>query len=148
MRSESSSRFLRKQSVSSTKKRIHRFAFVLDELWPLRPSIKNAFGFTFVYVGEQLVLGLRDSAKLPNTNGVWLFTSVEFLDSLKREFPSLPRQYFWKSDKKAWLILASKLEQFEEHAYKACELILNGDRRIGRLTRGGAGVRSELHTAR
>lgn len=148
MRSESSSRFLRKQSLSATKKRVHRFEFVLDELWPLRPSIKNAFGFTFVYIGEQLVLGLRDSAKLPSTNGVWLFTSVEFLDSLKREFPSLPRQYFWKSDKKAWLILAAKLEQFEEHAYKACELILNGDRRIGRMTRGGSGVRSKVHTAR
>jgi hypothetical protein len=122
--------------VNHPRRKTHRFEFVIDELWPLRPSIKNSFGITFVYVGEKLVVGLRDSSKLPNTNGVWLFTSVEHLDSLKNEFPTLPRQYFWKSNRNAWLILASKLEQFEEHALKACGLILDGDKRIGRPTRG------------
>jgi hypothetical protein len=38
------------------------------------------------------------------------------------------------------VILASKLENFEEYAYTACELILRGDRRIGRVTRGGRGT--------
>ena len=123
--------------MKNSKNKTHRFQFVLDELWPLRPVVKNSFGILFVYVGEQLVLGLRDSIKLPNTNGVWLFTSIEHLDSLRRDFPSLPQHCFWKSEKKAWLILASRLGDFEELALKACELILNGDRRIGRVTRGG-----------
>lgn len=113
-----------------------RFQFVLDELWPLRPVIKHTFGFIYIYLDGRLLLGLRDSTKHPNTNGVWLFTTVEHLDSLRREFSSLRGQYFWKSGNNGWVILASRLEGFEENALRACELILNGDRRIGRLTRG------------
>jgi hypothetical protein len=42
----------------------------------------------------------------------------------------------WRSGKKAWVVLASRLEDFEEYAFTACELVLKGDQRIGRLTRG------------
>jgi hypothetical protein len=95
------------------------------------------FGFTHVYLGERLLCSLRDSDRRPGTNGMWLYTTVEQLESLGREFPELPRRYLWRSGKNAWVILASRLENFEEYAYTACELILRGDRRIGRVTRGG-----------
>ena len=49
---------------------------------------------------------------------------------------NLAKPYLWRSGKNAWVILASKLEGFEEHAFKACYLILNGDPRIGRVGRG------------
>ena len=68
---------------------------------------------------------------------MWLYTTVEHLESLGREFPELPRRYLWRSGKNAWVILASRLADFEEYAYMACELILRGDRRVGRVTRGG-----------
>jgi hypothetical protein len=41
----------------------------------------------------------------------------------------------WRSGKNGWVVLASRLEDFEEHAFKLCELIVRGDRRIGRMTR-------------
>lgn len=121
--------------VRRNDKQCARFQFVLDELWPLRPVIKSAFGITYVYLDDRLLLGLRDAVKQPNTNGVWLFTFTEHVESLRREFSSLPRHCFWKSGDNAWVIIAAKREGFEENALHACELILNGDRRIGRVTR-------------
>ncbi len=111
------------------------FPFVLAELESIRPTVKRAFGQTYVYLDEKLLCCLRETEKLPSTNGMWLFTTTEHVDSLGREFPDLSRRYLWRSGNNAWVILASRLECFEEYAFKACELILNGDRRIGRLSR-------------
>jgi hypothetical protein len=122
---------------SSTRQR-DPFPFVLEELSPLRPTVKQMFGFTSVYLGEKLLCSLRDSVKRPGSNGMWLYTTTEHLESLAREFPQLSKRQLWRSRSgdKAWVVIASRLEEFEEYAFKACELILNGDRRIGRLTRG------------
>jgi hypothetical protein len=120
---------------------------VLDELWPLRPIVRKAFGITFVYVDDVLLLGLRDSRKQPSTNGVWLFTFAEHLESLRRDFSSVPRNHFWKSGDKGWVILASRLEHFEENVFQACELMLRGDKRIGRITRAQSTKIRKLHLA-
>jgi len=112
------------------------FPFVLDELFSLRPTIKRVFGFTYLYLGERLLCALRNSKKQTGSNGMWLFTTTEHLESLGAEFPELSRRYHWRSGKKGWVILPSKLGEFEEYAFKACELILNGDRRIGKVSRG------------
>jgi hypothetical protein len=121
-------------------KRQARFQFVLDELDELRPGVRQMFGFTYVYLDEKLLLSLRESAKQPHYNGVWIYTEAEHLDSLRREFPLLPRRCFWKSKKSGagWVILSYEIEEFEQYAFRACELILRGDRRIGRVTRKGA----------
>ncbi|HKO98968.1 MAG TPA: hypothetical protein VJU86_18345 [Pyrinomonadaceae bacterium] len=119
--------------TTATKRRLP-FDFVIEELAPLRPIVKQAFGFVYVYLDDTLLLALRDSVKQPATNGMWLFTSREHVDNLAREFPELSRRQIWRSGKNCWIVLASRLEYFEEYALKACELILNGDRRIGRVT--------------
>lgn len=113
------------------------FQFVLEELVSLRPTIKRMFGFTYVYLDHQLLFALRASVKRSGTNGLWIFTTDEHLESLAREFPLLPRRQLWRSGKNCWIVLASRLEDFEEYAFKACELVLNGDQRVGRVTRGG-----------
>lgn len=120
--------------VSSTASPLP-FAFVVDELMPLRPTIRRVFGFTYLYVGDVLVCALRDNVNKPGSNGMWLFTTRDHVDQLGAEFPELPKRYLWRS-KDAWVILPSKLEEFENYAFKACEMIINGDRRIGRLSRG------------
>ena len=114
-----------------------RFQFVLDELAPLRPTVRRVFGLTYVYLDETLLLSLRESTRQPRFNGVWLYTQAEHVESLRREFAALPRRCFWKSarSRSGWVILAAELEDFEECAFRACELILRGDRRIGRVTR-------------
>ena len=75
---------------------------------------------------------------------MWLFTTVEHAESLIDEFSGLSKRYLWRSAKNAWVILPSKLGLFEDYAFKACELILNGDRRIGRPTRGQATLRENF----
>lgn len=121
--------------TSSVKQRAP-FPFVLEELVSIRPTVKRMFGFTYVYLDEKLLFSLRNSSNKPGSNGMWLFTTVEHIDSLASEFPQLSRRYLWRSGKNAWVILASKLEGFEEYAFRACELILRGDPRIGRIGRG------------
>ena len=113
------------------------FPFVLEELAPLRPTIKRMFGFTHVYLDDRLLCSLRDSIKQTGTNGMWLYTTTEHVESLAREFPHLSRRQLWRSGKNSWIVLASRLEDFEEFAFRACEQILTGDRRICRVTRGG-----------
>ena len=124
--------------ISASKKRRDPFPFVLEELSAIRPTIKHWFGFTSIYLDERLLCSLRDSVKQPNSNGMWLYTTTEHIDSLASEFPELPKRQLWRSrfGNKAWIVLASRLEGFEEYAFKACELILRGDQRIGRITRG------------
>ena len=114
------------------------FQFVLDELAAVRPTVRRAFGLTYVYLGERLLLSLRRSDDRPRFNGVWLYTEAAHVESLRGEFASLPRRCFWKSKKSGagWVIIAAELEDFEECAFKACEMILRGDRRIGRVGRG------------
>lgn len=126
------------------------YQFVLDELSPIRPTVKRVFGFTYVYLGERLLLALRRSERQPRFNGVWLYTEAEHIESLRGEFPSLPRRCFWKSKKSGsgWIIIASGLEDFEEYAFKACELILRGDRRVGRVGRGNRDNDGELRRPR
>jgi len=122
------------KSVKSARSPVP-FPFVLDELESLRPTIKKVFGFTHVYLGEKLLFSLRDAATHRGSNGMWLYTTTDHADSLAAEFPELPRRQIWRSGKKAWVILASRLGDFEENAFRACELILKGDQRIGRLSR-------------
>lgn len=117
------------------------FPFVIEELSPLRPRLKSMFGFTHVYLDDKLLFSLRESDQRPATNGIWVYTVAENIDSLAREFPDLPKRQLWRSGKNAWVVLASKLPEFEEHAFKLCALILDGDRRIGRVTRGSSRIR-------
>ena len=120
---------------NTSLKRQVPFPFVLEELVALRPTIRSLFGSTHVYLDDKLLLSLRNSIKHPGTNGIWVYTTAEDLDSLAKEFPELPRRQLWRSGDKGWVVLASRLENFEEYAFKACELVLKGDQRIGRVTR-------------
>src|SRR5258705_13167976 len=97
------------------------FPFILEELLPIRPTIKRAFGFTYVYLDDKLLCTLRDNLKQPGSNGMWLFTTTEYVDSLGKEFPQLPRRYLWRSGKNTWGILSSRLEEFEKYSVKTFE---------------------------
>lgn len=114
------------------------FQFVLDELLPLRPAVGRLFGSTYVYLAERLLVALRESARQPRFNGVWLYTEAAHVESRRGEFPQLPRRCSWKSGPNGRVILSSGVEDFEEQAFRACALILAGDRRIGRPTRRGS----------
>src|ERR1700741_3694396 len=77
------------------------FPFVLEELQPIRPTVKQAFGFTYVYLEDRLLCCLRDSSRKSSTNELWLFATAKHVESQSKEFPELPRRYLWRSGKKA-----------------------------------------------
>ena len=89
------------------------------------------FGCLAVYVGEKIVLILRDKPARPADNGVWLATTKEHHQSLRREFPNMRSIQLLGKKVTGWQVLPADARDFEEAALRACELILNGDPRIG-----------------
>jgi hypothetical protein len=93
------------------------------------------FGCLAVYVGEKIVLFLRDKATNPRDNGVWLATTEEHHESLRREFPNLRSIELLGKSVTGWQVIPSDAPDFEEAALRACELVITGDPRIGKVPR-------------
>jgi hypothetical protein len=64
-------------------------AFVLDAISTLSPYTRPMFGCVAIYVKDKIVLILRDKPKSTADNGVWLATTQEHHQSLRREFPNM-----------------------------------------------------------
>lgn len=112
------------------------YPFVLEALAPLEPEVKPMFSGYAVYVGDKIVLMLRDSPKGPKDNGLWLVLS-ETADpsdaAHRREFPSLRKIALLGDVIRHWLLIPADSPSFETEALHACELILKHDPRIGRI---------------
>jgi hypothetical protein len=73
---------------------------------------------------------------------VWLATTNDHHDSLRREFPNMRSiQVLGKPDT-GWQVLPADAADFEAAAQRACDLVLAGDARIGKVP--GAGRASAL----
>ena len=89
-----------------------------------------------VYVGDRLVLMLRDHTKSPKDNGIWLVLAegVDPADaSLRRDFPSIRSIELLGNKISHWLLIPSDGADFETEALDACDLILSRDPRLGRI---------------
>jgi len=91
------------------------------------------FGCLAVYVKEKIVLILRDKTDSPEDNGVWLATTVDHHESLRREFTDMRSIRVLGKDVTGWQVLPTDSPCFEEAALHACELVLAGDPRIGKV---------------
>ena len=109
--------------------------FVLDALAPLSPRTRPMFGCLAIYVEDKIVLILREKDKPDQTtdNGVWLATTEEHHQSLRRDFPSMRSIKVLGKKVTGWQVLPSDAEDFEEAALRSCELVLAGDPRIGKV---------------
>ncbi len=107
--------------------------FVLDALEAALPETRPMFGCIAVYVGEKIVFILRDKAGADPDNGVWVATVPEHHESLLRELPSLRSITVFGSGVTGWQVLPDDAPDFEESALRACEMILVGDPRIGKI---------------
>jgi len=119
------------------------FDFVLDELAALAPWTRPMFGCTAVYVEEKIVLILRE--RRDDDDGVWLATTREHHDSLRRELPSLRSITVLGAGETGWQVLPRDSDDFEESVLHACALVRAGDSRIGKVPkvkkRAGLGAR-------
>jgi hypothetical protein len=108
------------------------FEFVLETLARANPRIKPMFGCQAIYIEEKIVLILRKRKDYEDDNGVWVATAKEHHASLKKDLPSL-RSIRLLGRVTAWQNLPCQADDFEESVMKACEFILKGDVRIGKV---------------
>jgi hypothetical protein len=79
---------------------------------------------------------------------VWLATTKEHHDSLRREFPNMRSIEVLGKAVTGWQVLPADAADFEAAAMRACELVLAEDPRIGKVpgTRAASGSRSRKAT--
>jgi len=109
------------------------YSFVLDAIAALSPETRPFFGCLGVYVGEKIVLILREKHDETGGDGIWLPTTEEHHESLRREFPNMRSIGMLRTGVTSWQILPANAPDFEEAALRACELIVAGDPRIGKV---------------
>ncbi len=107
--------------------------FVLDALAPLSPYTRPMFGCLAVYVQDKIVLILRDKRENTADNGVWLATTEAHHESLRREFPNMRSIRVFGKQVTSWQVLPADAPDFEGAALRACDLVLAGDSRIGKV---------------
>src|SRR5579863_6733604 len=104
--------------------------FVLEALTAVSPRTNPMFGCLAVYVGDRIVLILRDKRGESADNGVWLATTEEHHASLRREFPNMRSIGVFGKAITGWQVLPADAPDFEASALRACELIVARDPRI------------------
>jgi hypothetical protein len=109
------------------------FEFVLEELDRVHPRVRSMFGCYAIYVGEKMVLMLRQRKDYTDDNGVWLAAPHEHHESLKKEFPCMRSVRLLGSADTVWQNIPADADDFETLVLKACGLIIKGDRRIGKI---------------
>jgi hypothetical protein len=107
--------------------------FVLEAIAALSPETRSMFGCLAVYVDDKIVLILRDKRDETADNGVWLATTEEHHESLRRDFPNMRSIQVFRKKITGWQVLPVDAPDFEEAALRACELIVAGDPRIGKV---------------
>src|SRR5271157_5463623 len=107
--------------------------FVLDAIASLSPRTHPMFGCLAVYVEDKIVLILRDKREETADNGVWLATTEEYHESLRREFPNMRSIQVLGKDVTGWQVLPADAPDFEEAVLRACELVVARDPRIGKV---------------
>jgi len=108
--------------------------FVLDAISGLSPRTNPMFGCVAVYIREKIVLILRDKTNGDTVdNGVWLATTEDHHESLLGEFPNMRSIKILGKKMTGWQVLPADAPDFEEAALRACELVIAGDPRIGKV---------------
>jgi hypothetical protein len=124
-----------------SKRKSPPYPFVLEALDPLHPEVRPMFSGYAVYIGDKIVLMLRESPKVPQDNGLWLvFAETPGLSgtditsrALKKEFPSLRPITILGGKINHWLLIPADHPSFETDAMHACDLLLAHDPRLGRI---------------
>jgi hypothetical protein len=122
--------------IVKPKRKSAPYPFILEALIPLNPEVRPMFSGFAVYLGDKIVLMLRDSPKQPEDNGVWLvFSEVAKLTDagIRRDFPSLRIIGLLGGKIDHWRLIPADSPTFESEALHACELLLKHDLRIGRV---------------
>jgi hypothetical protein len=109
------------------------YEFVLDAVSQIPIETRPMFGCLSVYVDDKIVLMLRQKQKQTEDNGLWLATTEDHHQSLRREFPNMRSVQLFGGKITGWQVLPADSPDFESAALRACELIVARDPRIGKV---------------
>ena len=109
------------------------FEFVLENLSRIDVTVKAFFGCHSIYVGDKILLTLRNKKEHTEDNGVWIATEAEHHASLQKLFPNMRSIKVFGGPSSNWQILPADADDFEESVILVCELILKRDARIGKI---------------
>lgn len=110
------------------------YEFVLDAISELSPETRPMFGCLAIYVGDKIIGVLRDRDNSSvEDNGMWLATTKEHHKSLQADFPNMRSIRVLGQGVTGWQILPADAPDFEAAAMRACEFIVAGDPRIGKV---------------
>ncbi len=109
------------------------FEFVLEELDHRLPYTKPMFGAYGVYIENKIIFILRNRPSFPEDNGIWLATAVQHHQSLIKEFPNMRSLKIFGPGPTGWQVLPLDSDDFEESAFRVCQLVLKNDERIGKV---------------
>jgi hypothetical protein len=132
----SSAPFEARDSSTVMRRKTVPYPFVLDALTAIAPRTRSMFGCLAIYAGDKIVLLLRDRPDKIGDNGVWLATTAEHHASLQDEFPNMRSIQLLGKQTTGWQVLPVDAPDFEQSALHACELVLKGDRRVGKVPKG------------
>lgn len=122
-----------KFSSSIKPSKIIPFDFVLEYLHAAEPLVRQMFGCHSIYVKNKIVLALRKKSEFSRDNGVWVATTRDHHDSLRKDLPSLRTIFLFGTAESGWQNIPEESDRFEEEVTIACDLILKGDPRIGKI---------------
>jgi hypothetical protein len=109
--------------------------FVLQALFPLRPTIKKMLGAYGVFLHNRMIMFLRDSESELEFNGVFIATQPEYFQQLQQEIHLSKMQFDLDGSIDSWIFISEDLDDFKEKVIKACEMVKNNDDRIGKYVR-------------
>src|SRR5246127_1673428 len=92
-------------SLLPQQRKLIPHAFVLDAISTVSPYTRPMFGCLAIYVRDKIVLILRDKPKSTADNGVWLATTQEHHQSLRREFPNMGSIQMLGKPETGWQVL-------------------------------------------
>ncbi len=108
------------------------YDFVLRELYPVRPKIRKLLGCYALMNGRKILMLLRDREIEPQFNGVLVATKAEHFEALQQEIHRSRMEFDLDGEENTWIFISEDLDDFEQKVKKACEMIKNGDERIGK----------------
>lgn len=91
------------------------------------------FGCHAIYIGKSIMLITRNRNTHPEDNGVWIATTQEHHESLRKDIPSMRRIRLLGNGETNWQNIPADAEDFEESVFRACALIQKHDKRIGKI---------------
>lgn len=115
------------------KKKPIPFSFVFDYLYPKELVVKPMFGCYALYDAGKIVLILRKKQEHRGDNGLWVATDREYHHSLRKELPSMRSIRLLGKGPMNWQVIPESAKDFESSVIRACELVVKGDSRIGRV---------------